>query len=254
MIDLHCHILPGIDDGAQNADDTLTMLKSAIEEGITVITASPHHNPEYHNESSIILDKVREVEEIISQNNLPIKVLPGQEVRAYGELLEDYSDGKLLTSAGNTHYMLVEFPSNHVPKYAEQLFYDMALEGLQPILVHPERNGGIIDNPEILYNFVSQGVLSQVTASSITGHFGKRIQKLSFQMIENKLTHFVASDAHNVTTRAFKMKDAYRLISSKYGRAVVGEFKMNASQVINDEMIYPEAPSIIKEKKLFKFF
>ncbi|MDN6013855.1 MAG: tyrosine protein phosphatase, partial [Lactococcus sp.] len=86
MIDIHCHILPGIDDGAKTAEDTLTMLKSAIDEGITVITATPHHNPKYHNEAPLILAKVKEVQTIIDVTQLPIQVLPGQEVRIYGDL------------------------------------------------------------------------------------------------------------------------------------------------------------------------
>ncbi len=162
MIDIHCHILPGIDDGAKTAEDTLTMLKSAIDEGITVITATPHLNPEYHNEAPLILTKVKEVQTMIDENHLPIQILPGQEVRIYGDLLKDFSDGKLLTSAGTSTYMLVEFPTNHVPRYAGELFYNMKLQGIQPILVHPERNSGIIENPKLLFEFIEQGVLSKL--------------------------------------------------------------------------------------------
>ena len=113
MIDIHCHILPGIDDGAKTSGDTLTMLKSAIDEGITTITATPHHNPQFNNESPLILKKVKEVQNIIEEHQLPIEVLPGQEVRIYGDLLKEFSEGKLLTAAGTSSYILIEFPSNH---------------------------------------------------------------------------------------------------------------------------------------------
>ncbi|MQW22627.1 MULTISPECIES: tyrosine-protein phosphatase [unclassified Lactococcus] len=254
MIDLHCHILPAIDDGAKTDEDTLKMLQTAVAEGIKVITASPHHNPEYHNESEGILKKVKEVDAIIQKHQLPIQVLPGQEVRIYGELLEDYEAGKLLTSAGTTNYMLIEFPSNHVPRYASKLFYNMKLQGLQPILVHPERNTGIIENPNLLYDFVEQGVLSQITASSVTGHFGKKIQKLTFQIIEHKLTHFVASDAHNITSRTFKMKEAFELITNEFGEEVSKRFDINAHSVLLNESIYPNSPSRIKNKKFLGLF
>ena len=254
MIDIHCHILPGIDDGAKTAEDTLTMLKSAIDEGITVITATPHHNPKYHNEAPLILDKVKEVQTIIDVNQLPIQVLPGQEVRIYGDLLQDFSDGKLLTSAGTSPYMLVEFPTNHVPRYAGELFYTMKLQGIQPILVHPERNSGIIENPNLLFEFIEQGVLSQITASSVTGHFGKKIQKLTFQIIEHQLTQFVASDAHNVTSRAFKMREAFDIIEERYGLSTAKYFKDNAASVISNEMIYLDNPTRIKTKKFFGLF
>lgn len=225
MIDIHCHILSGIDDGAKTALDTLTMLKSAVDEGITTIAVSPHHNPQYNNERPLILEKVAEVQQIVRENQLSIENLPRQEVRIYGDLLQDYAAGKLVTSSDRSHYILIEFPSNHVPKYATQLFYDMNLNGLQPILVHPERNAGIIENPDLLYEFVEQGVLSQITASSITGHFGKKIQKLSFQIIENELAHFVASDAHNVTSRAFKMREAFEIITDQYGFSTAQMFR-----------------------------
>jgi protein-tyrosine phosphatase len=246
--------LPGVDDGAKTIDETLEMLKSAIDEGITVITASPHHNPEYHNQRSGILEKVAEINQLITENQLPIQVLPGQEVRIYGELLEDYQAGKLVTSADLSHYMLVEFPTDHVPRYADKLFYEMNLQGLQPILVHPERNVRILEEPNLLYNFVAQGVLSQVTASSLTGHFGKKIQKLSFQIIENNLTHFIASDAHNTTTRTFKMKNAFELIAKKYSSSLADEFKENAEKVIKNEALYPPAASKIKSKRFINLF
>ncbi len=254
MIDLHCHILAGIDDGAKNSGDTLTMLKSAVEEGITVITASPHHNPEYHNERPLILEKVKEAQKIIAENQLPIQILPGQEVRAYGDLIEDYQAGKLVTSADNTNYMLIEFPSNHVPGYANQLFYNMKLQGLQPILVHPERNTEIIEQPDKLYDFVNQGILTQITASSITGHFGKKIQKFSFQIMEHNLTHFIASDAHNITSRAFKMKAAFKLVENEYGLRAARNFKHNAEEVIANQPIYTKTPTPIKTKKFLGLF
>lgn len=254
MIDIHCHILPGIDDGAKTPEDTLIMLKSAIDEGITTIAVSPHHNPEFNNERPLILEKVKEVREIVRVNQLPIEILPGQEVRIYGNVLEDYAAGKLLTSTDQSHYMLIEFPSNHVPKYASELFYNMILKGLQPILVHPERNTGIIENPEILYNFIEQGVLSQITASSVTGHFGKKIQKLTFDIIEHDLTHFVASDAHNVISRAFKMKDAFDIITDEFGFATAQTFKENAEAVITDNTIYANTPTKIKKKKFLGLF
>lgn len=254
MIDIHCHILPGIDDGAKTRDDTITMLKSAIDEGIKTIAVSPHHNPEYNNEAPSILEKVEEVRGLVDELSLPIQILPGQEVRAYGQLLNDLEKGRLLTVAGTSDYMLVEFPSNHVPGYAKELFYTMKLKGIQPILVHPERNTGIIENPNLLFEFVEQGVLSQITASSVTGDFGKKIQKLTFQIIDHQLTQFIASDAHNVTSRAFKMKEAFEIIDDKYGSAMARLFKDNAESVVNNRGVYAIDPTQIKAKKFWGLF
>ncbi|HEY0222622.1 MAG TPA: CpsB/CapC family capsule biosynthesis tyrosine phosphatase [Lactovum miscens] len=254
MIDIHCHILPEIDDGAKTVEDTLTMLKVAIEEGITVITATPHHNPKYKNERSLILQKVQEVEQIIKENNLPIQVLPGQEVRVYGEVIADFKDNKLLTAADNSRFMLIEFPSDHVPGYASHLFYQMQSNGLQPILVHPERNSAIIENPNILYDLVNQGVLSQITASSVTGYFGRKIQKLTYQIIQNNLTHFIASDAHNMASRSFKMKEALKIVEDEFGFELSEYYKKNSEQVVIDGQIYPNQPSKIKNKRFLGLF
>lgn len=201
-----------------------------------------------------MLRQLTSVQNIIDEYQLPIEVLPGQEVRIYGNLLKEFSEGKLLTAAGTSSYILIEFPSNHVPAYARELFYDIQLEGLQPILVHPERNSGIIENPDILFDFIEQGVLSQITALSITGHFGKKIQKLSFKMIENQLTHFVASDAHNVSSRAFKMKGAFEMIEDSYGSGVSRMFQNNAESVILNGSFYQEKPTNIKTKKFLGLF
>lgn len=121
-------------------------------------------------------------------------------------------------------------------------------------MVHPERNSGIIENPDILFDFIEQGVLSQITASSVTGHFGKKIQKLSFKMIENHLTHFVASDAHNVTSRAFKMKEAFEIIEERYGSDLSQRFKDNAQSVILNKSVYEGSPTRIKKTKFLGLF
>ena len=107
---------------------------------------------------------------------------------------------------------------------------------------------------DILFDFIEHGVLSQITASSVTGHFGKKIQKLSFKMIENHLTHFVASDAHNVTSRAFKMKEAFEIIEDSYGSGVSRMFQNNAESVIINESLYQEKPTKIKTKKFLGLF
>lgn len=254
MIDLHCHILPGVDDGASHETESLAMLQAAIEEGITTIVATPHHNRQYTNEKQTILTKVEELRQLIQANHLSIEVVPGQEVRLYGELLEDYENNKLVTVADNSRYMLIEFPSSHVPRYAERKLFDMELQGLKPLIVHPERNAEIIQNPDRLYQLVQKGALTQVTASSITGHFGKKIQKFTHQLIEANLVHVIASDAHNTTSRASLMKQAFVEIEAKYGSDYVNYFQENAQLILENKAVYPEQPEKVKKKKLLGIF
>ncbi|WML46671.1 CpsB/CapC family capsule biosynthesis tyrosine phosphatase [Neobacillus sp. PS3-34] len=254
MIDLHCHILHGIDDGAKDLTDSLNMAKSAVAEGIRTIVATPHHlNGFYTNPKQIILEKVEELNKHLKQENIDLTILPGQETRIFGEMAEGMDSGELL-SVSHSPYLLVEFPSANVPRYAEQLFFDLQLKGIIPVIVHPERNQEIIENPDKLYQLVKKGALTQVTAASVAGGFGKKIKSFSLQLIEANLTHFIASDAHNTTNRSFKMIDAYEVIRSKFGRDTEFMFMENAVLVVEGKNLYKEAPDRIKKKKFLNLF
>jgi len=249
MIDIHSHIVPAVDDGSRSAAESLLMLKAAMRDGIHTIVATPHYNYKYTTPKARILAEVEKLKQIIKKTNLKIDVLPGQEVRIYGELLEDYKADKLLTIADNSRYMLVEFPFRYVPRYAEKLLYDMELYGIKPIIAHPERNSEFLEHPDKLYRFVAKGALTQLTTSSLTGYFGKNIQKFSEQLIESNLVHTIATDAHNVSDRAFNMDEAYEQIMKKSGMDYVSYFKENAQLIIAGKPVYGEQPQPIDKKK-----
>lgn len=254
MVDLHCHILPGVDDGAQTLEDSLDMARAAVQEGITKIVATPHHHTSrYNTPKEMILNGVNVLNEKLNEYDIPLEVLPGQEVRLFGEIMEEYENGQVTTINGS-HYILIEFPSNHVPSYSERLFYDIQMQGLVPVVVHPERNSDIIQNPEKLYHLIEKGALSQITAGSLIGSLGKKIQKFTFQLIESNLTHCVASDAHNITTRPFKMQEAYQLLEKQYGMELLFQFRENAEYMINGNTIYSESPIQIKKKRILGLF
>ena len=254
MIDIHCHILPGLDDGAQNFNDSLEMAKAAVNNGIHKVVATPHHKTSrYNNPKSAIVEKVNELNELLQENQVPLEVLLGQEVRVFGELLEEYKNEQLLT-VNLQNYVLIEFPSNHVPSYTEQLFYDIQMIGLTPVIVHPERNSQIVEQPDKLYHLIEKGALSQITASSITGDLGKKIQKFSFQLIDANLTHFIATDAHNITSRPFNLAEAYDVVEKEYGIDFVDMFMSNAEQMVGGKMIFREDPERIKRKKILGIF
>jgi protein-tyrosine phosphatase len=210
-------------------------------------------NNRYENPKLTIIDRVRELNKVLLEEKIDLNVLPGQETRIYGEMIEGYELGEILP-VDNTPYVLVEFSSNHVPRYTEQLFYDLQTKGLIPVIVHPERNQELIERPEILYQLVKKGSLSQVTAASITGDFGKKIKNFSLQLIEANLTHFIASDAHNTSNRPFKMSEAYDIVQAKYGTDVVYLFKENAELVIKGSHVYKEVPERVKRKKFLNIF
>jgi protein-tyrosine phosphatase len=254
MIDLHCHILPGIDDGAQSLSDSINMARKAVEQGIHTIVATPHHmNNKFENPKHSIIESVEKLNTILIEEKIQLKVLPGQEVRIHGEMLEGYKAGEILP-VNHTPYVLVEFSSNHVPRYTEKLFYDLQMNGLIPVIVHPERNQEIIERSDILYQLVKKGALTQVTAASISGDFGKKIKNFSLQLIEANLTHFIASDAHNTTKRTFKMREAFDVIEKKYGIDMVYYFDENAALLIDGKNVYKEDPERIKRKRVFNLF
>ena len=127
---------------------------------------------------------------------------PGQEIRLYGELKRDLERGRLLSLAG-TKYLLIELPYHHVPRYAEKLLFDLQLNGYIPIIAHPERNLELMENPDLLYRLVKNGACAQLTCSSLAGRFGRSVKRLARRFLEANLIHFIASDAHNLTTRSF---------------------------------------------------
>jgi len=254
MIDIHCHILPGVDDGPSTLEDSLMMAREAVEEGVKTIIATPHHrNNKYENPKEEILIHVNNLNNELKKENIPLTILPGQENRIFGELLEDYYKGEILT-LNETDYLFIEFPTSSVPRYAERLLYDIQVKGLTPIIVHPERNKELINNPNILYDFVKNGALTQVTAASIAGYFGKSIQKFSKQLIECHLTHFIASDAHNTHNRGFKINEAFKIVEREFGAEYIYLYMDNSESLIKGNPIERVIPEPIKRKKFLGIF
>lgn len=254
MVDIHNHILFGIDDGAQNEQDTIDMAKEAVANGITDIIATPHHKiGVYENYGPKIIELTAQVNELIKGEGIDLTVHPSQEIRIYGDVIDDLKSGKALTLKEGSPYVLIEFPSHEVPIYTEQLFTKMALEGYIPIIAHPERNSELQKNPNKLAQLIELGALAQVTAGVVVGRLGEYSQSIADLMIKHQMIHFVASDAHNVTARNFFMDDAYEYIADTYGQEYVDRFKSNAEKVLAGESIrYMRPKEVQKEEKIEK--
>ncbi|KAF0996632.1 Tyrosine-protein phosphatase YwqE [Geobacillus sp. TFV-3] len=223
-------------------------------EGITTIIATLHHqNGSYNNPKPFVLTKSAELNDELKRRSIALTVLPGQEVRIHGDLLDGLARQEVMTIA-DTSYILIEFPPDHVPKYAEQLLFDLQVKGIIPIIVHPERNAEIMEQPDRLYQLIKRGALAQLTASSITGHFGKKIKMFSFQLIEANLAHFIASDAHNMNTRPFRLRAAYDAIRKEYGSSAVYYFQENAELLVRGQSVFREEPERVKKKRFLGLF
>ncbi|GGC85009.1 tyrosine protein phosphatase [Thalassobacillus devorans] len=255
MIDIHSHLLPGVDDGAQTLEDSLAMAREAVSQGIDTIVATPHHrNGKYTNPRLNVLYLVQELNFELERAEIPLTVLPGQEVRIHGDMIEELKEEVITPINIDSGYIFVELPNDQVPNYTISMLFELQRAGYIPIIVHPERNKKFIEDPNLLYQFVKSGAYTQVTAGSVAGKFGKSVQKFSHQLIEANLTHVIASDAHDTKRRGFFMKEAMREIKKKYGASYVYHFTENAYYIINGQVVAADPPERIKQKKFLKIF
>ncbi|MDG0826062.1 tyrosine-protein phosphatase [Staphylococcus equorum] len=252
MIDIHNHILVDVDDGPKNIEETIDLINQAHSEGVTDIVVTPHHlHPKYDNNIQAVKEQLEELRnnELIKQ--LGINLYPGQEIRVTDQIIDDIHNEKI-EGINNSKYLLVEFPSNEVPHYSHKLFYELQTMGYVPIIAHPERNKAITENLDILFDLVNGGALSQITSSSLLGDFGRKVKKISLQMIDNNLTHFVASDAHSSSVRPFVMDKLFKEKKLKTYYEDLESFMKNGKAVINDERISKHQPTQeYKQKKWF---
>ncbi|MDE0564635.1 tyrosine-protein phosphatase [Exiguobacterium sp. B2(2022)] len=159
----------------------------------------------------------------------------------FGDLVQALEDGEALSLAGS-RYVLVEFPSDTVPAYAEQLFFRLQTEGYTPVIAHPERNKELATNPKRLMDFVSSGALSQVTTSSLTGEFGQNVKEIAFVFLRNGLSQLVASDAHSTGRRTFYWKAAEQAVTEELGVGRWETLTENSEAVVKDEFVFVDPP------------
>lgn len=217
MIDMHTHLLPGIDDGAADWTETLRLARAAAAEGITEVVATPHHaNGRDLNPASGVLELVREANDRLAAAGIPLTVRPGQEIRVHDDLLDAWSRGELL-ALNQSNYVLIELPPDFIPKGMPDLLHELDMLGLRAVIAHPERNAEIVRHPERLGELVEAGAYAQVTAHSLLGGFGKRIERQAWSLCERGWIHLVASDAHHVDRRGFRLLQAYDRIGQELG-------------------------------------
>lgn len=239
MIDLHCHVLPGVDDGPEYINESIEMCRIAALDGIKTIVATPHFNPglyepDYENVSEI-LHTLRK--EIISAG-LSLEILIGADVSLFPELPDYLKARKHLTINENGRYVLVEFPHlSAVPNYKKPLSSIMA-QGIAPIITHPERNPFFMNHPERIYEIVSMGGIIQITAMSITGGFGIEVQEFSIFLLRHNMAHIIATDAH----------------SSKFRQPLLSKAADMACEIVGEkeawEMVTGRPAAVIEGKTL----
>lgn len=256
MIDLHCHILPDVDDGSPDMETSLKLAKVAVEQGITHMLLTPHHmDGDYLNHKADVIEKTTAFQEALDRNQIRLTVFPGQEVHITGELIQATDRDDILFADEGNRYLILELPHNEVPEYTEKMLFALQTRGITPVLVHPERNQGFMQDPDKLYEFVSQGCLTQLTASSYVGVFGEHVQKFTEQIVDAGLGFVFASDAHNLQGRNFKMAQAFEKLEKNKGKGLSTTYQKNARNIINGEdIIFEEIYHIKERKRKYWFF
>lgn len=246
-VDIHCHILPNVDDGPKTYAESLAMGLLAKKEGISDIVVTPHAlHPQFEKMKMPMRDALRQLQLIFDEHQVEINLHLGNEIRSSGELYEALEQGTVQT-LGGSRYVLIEFPHQTVPSYADALFFDLQIEGYVPIIAHPERNQLLVTDPNRLYRFASNGVLSQVTTASVFGRFGQPIQTMSLLFLQHHLSHFVASDAHNTDVRSFFWKEALDVMNRTLGRDETATIIQRNHLVLKDEVIVSPTPLPMKK-------
>ena len=254
MIDLHCHLLPGVDDGSKSMDISLKLANDAVRDGIDYALLTPHHmNGVYLNHKKAVIQQTQEFQVELDRHKISLKVFPGQEVRINGDLLTALDQDDILFADKGGRYLMLEFPDNDIPSYTNNMIYELMQRGIIPVIVHPERNTMIMKKPDILYDLLGKGCLSQITAGSYVGIFGHKVQKFSKQLIQAGRAYIFASDVHNLPNRKYEMTNAFVKMNHEFGNGYVSRFNENAKRIINGDDILPNNFSEIKTH-LFRLF
>ncbi len=247
LIDIHCHILPGVDDGAKNIEESIAMAAMAAQDGIEAVVATPHvRNGIYDLSKTEIIEKVRQLNNAFSQNNIGLTIMPGAEYYLEPNLPQRLADGELLTINNTGRYILIELSNIMIPDYVRRTLYEIQLQGVIPIIAHPERNPIFAGNVSLLKSFTDAGILTQVTSGSITGLFGRKIQKTAYTIINIGAVHILASDGHSPNGRAPILSIAYDQIGYHWGNDFADILVyVNPNRIINGKSV-PEIKEPIK--------
>lgn len=238
MIDIHSHILPGVDDGAADMQETLEMIKMAADSGVTAMVATPHCNlPGAYNNylGREYKEQFRQVSDAVRRAGLPVQILPGAEVFATWDLAKLIRQGRILTLNGG-RYLLIEFSFEEDPQFADDVLQQVEELGVRPVIAHAERYEFVQEIPEIVYEWRKKGCLIQVNKGSVTGRFGRRAQAAAEKMLDDGLVSVIASDAHNPRRRTPYLLDAYEELKKRYSSRYL-------------QMLFEENPRRICENK-----
>ncbi|HEY0759236.1 MAG TPA: CpsB/CapC family capsule biosynthesis tyrosine phosphatase [Acidisarcina sp.] len=215
MIDIHHHLLYGLDDGARDLEDAVAMAHAAIENGITHVVCTPHSNDQFPFDPMVNFQKLMALKERIGDG---LTLGLGCDFHLSYDNIENQFKYPTRYTINGKQYLLVEFPDMAIPLQISDTLYNFNIGGVIPIITHPERNYTLVQNPSRMAVWLRSGCLIQITAGSLLGRFGKRAESAALDLLERNWVNFIASDAHNVTSRPVVMREAYTKVARRYGQ------------------------------------
>jgi protein-tyrosine phosphatase len=214
MVDLHCHILPGLDDGPDTMEESLEMAETAIADGITHVVATPHSSDRYWFDFTHVRQLRDDLQARIDNR---LRIATGCDFHLNPENLASLRKQPRQYCINQHDYLLLEFNENSIPPAMDRTLHEIQLSGVRPIITHPERNAILRAHPERLREWVKRGCFAQVTGGALTGGFGLTAQEIALQWIREGVIHIVASDAHNNRNRALRLRPAYAVVAEQFG-------------------------------------
>ena len=250
FVDIHSHILYGLDDGASSFDESLAMMEIAQRAGTVDIVATPHANSTYQFDSELIAHRIEQL-----QARTSVRIHTGCDFHLQSDNIEDALEHPDKYPINHAGYLLVEFPDHILLPHADSIFSRLLGAGMVPVITHPERNGLLVQRIDDLSRWVEMGCCIQVTADSCTGRFGRRAKSFVNELVERGLVHFVASDAHGSRARTPSLQEAYDELVTKWGEALVTPmFVDNPRAALTGEPVEAELPAPIAPRKWYRFW
>lgn len=247
MVDIHSHIVYGVDDGAKTIEDSLAMLEMAAECGTTDIVATPHSDNKYTYYPELIAERIEELQKAMGDR---IRIHRGCDFHLHFDNIRNCETDQSRFTINGERYLMVEFSEINIPKNIVYVFHDMLRRGVTPVVTHPERNALLMARINEMVEWVRSGCLMQVTAQSLTGGFGKKAEEAAKKLMRQRLVHFVASDAHDIEFRPPDLRDAWDLVASEYGKDTAELlFEINPRMTLTGEYIECDDPDDAPAKK-----
>lgn len=256
MIDIHCHILPGLDDGPDTFEESLQMCRKAVSDGIEQIVAAPHiKRNTYNNTKDDIITQTDALNSLLRSEGLELNIIPAAAVRFEWDLFERIMAGEVPMFGAEVQYLLLEPPLELMPPHFDKFIHELLLKGIVPIITHPERIYEVQENIQRLYKLVNLGALVQVATMSITGEFGVRVEGTVKLMLKNHLAHLIGTEAHSTLNRppilSPALKVASKIIGNEEAMAMVTE---TPERILRGEYVEPIEPLTPKKRWSFRWF